>query len=295
MARTTLMAPPTVSVSPATHSTTGSITLTGGPFGVAQGKGFVFVINDHAEIVEMTIESWADATITAAYPPEYAPLRTFTEQWRVVVDGETTAGQTTSTFQGVPPASAALASGDPVYVASSEIRAEQQSFARGYVVAESAGLYQVQLLDTDLSFGTTVVPAASISPMGRLSESYLQKQDRLPSVGLLLVWSAGVSLGSDVNPSTEGADVTFTVAIFWNPVDFINPVPPPPTGSIEFSNEGVLMATVALTPSGPSASSAVFTTASLPIGTTTITASYAGDTVYSTAFATLEQTVNGVG
>ena len=71
------------------------------------------------------------------------------------------------------------------------------------------------------------------------------------------------TLSSSLNPSTYGQAVTFTAVV----------APAPPDGeTVSFKKGTTVLGTGTL-----SAGSASFTTSALPVGTTTITAVYAGD------------------
>jgi hypothetical protein len=100
------------------------------------------------------------------------------------------------------------------------------------------------------------------------------------SLTQLIVQAATVTVGSNLNPSDAGATVTFTARITGSG-------PTTPTGTILFLDGQNAIGTVSLDGTG----SAILQTASLILGTHTMTASYSGDTNYSVASAVMVQTV----
>jgi autotransporter-associated beta strand protein len=92
---------------------------------------------------------------------------------------------------------------------------------------------------------------------------------------------------SSANPSTLTSNVAFTATISG-----VTPAPDSPSGSISFLTNNTLAATVALTPTTPGSATAVYATASLPVGTTTVAAHYAGDGNFSASTNSLQQVVN---
>src|SRR5205823_15097918 len=92
------------------------------------------------------------------------------------------------------------------------------------------------------------------------------------------------TLVSSVNPSGPGTNVIFTATISAGP-----PAPgsPPPTGNVVFLTNNVVLGTVPLDGSGVAAAN----TSSLPIGTNTVTARYAGDATFLGATNSLQQVV----
>lgn len=89
--------------------------------------------------------------------------------------------------------------------------------------------------------------------------------------------SSALNLTSSANPANVGDSVSFTAT-----------VSPIATGNVTFLTNGVLFSTVAL--SGSAANSGATTT--LPAGTTTVTAQYAGDSNVGGSTNTLQQTIN---
>jgi hypothetical protein len=91
--------------------------------------------------------------------------------------------------------------------------------------------------------------------------------------------STTITLVSSLNPSNHGNPVTFTATVTGQ---FGTA-----TGSVTFSNGTTTLATVNL-----GAGVAKFTTSTLPSGTDTITATYNGNTNFTTSAVELTQTVN---
>lgn len=85
-----------------------------------------------------------------------------------------------------------------------------------------------------------------------------------------------ITLTSSVNPSTVNQPVTFTAT-----------VPASATGTVTFTNGATVLGT-----SNVSSGTATVSTSTLPVGADTITATYSGDSTYSTATATIVQTVD---
>ena len=81
-----------------------------------------------------------------------------------------------------------------------------------------------------------------------------------------------------VNATTAGQSVTFTAT-----VSVVSPVSGMPTGTVTFSENGTSLGTGTLT----SGSTATFVSSTLVAGTYTITASYGGDTNFSSSSGTL--------
>jgi hypothetical protein len=90
------------------------------------------------------------------------------------------------------------------------------------------------------------------------------------------------ALASSANPSVYGQSVTFTATVSANA-----PGSGTPTGSVTFMNGSTTLGTVTL--SGATAS---YSTAKLPTGIATITATYNGSGSFVTSSASLSQTVN---
>jgi len=93
--------------------------------------------------------------------------------------------------------------------------------------------------------------------------------------------SAAVSIASDHNPSVAGQAVTFTVLVAPASGSVV------PTGRVQVSVDGA-----SLGGAGLASGSATFAAAALSVGSHTVIASYAGDTVYPSASATFVQVVS---
>lgn len=118
------------------------------------------------------------------------------------------------------------------------------------------------LTTTSLPVGTdpitAVIPATATSNAGTS-----------PAVPISIAKAvATVSLVSSANPSSVNQSVTFTAT-----------VPSTATGTVTFFNGSVLLGTAPVNSAGV----ATLTTASLPVGSQTITATYAGDSNFSAA------------
>jgi sugar lactone lactonase YvrE len=89
--------------------------------------------------------------------------------------------------------------------------------------------------------------------------------------------STATSLTSSPNPSTVGASVTLTATV----------TPSGATGTVQFFNGSTLLGSGNL-----SSGKAQFTTAALPAGTNSLTATYTGDSNYASSSGATQQTVN---
>ncbi len=89
------------------------------------------------------------------------------------------------------------------------------------------------------------------------------------------------SLSSNLNPATSGQPVTFVAKVTGSASGL--KMEPNPTGTVSFT-VGTTQTTVALVPSATgNSATATWTTASLPVGTDTVRASYSGDNTYNAA------------
>lgn len=93
--------------------------------------------------------------------------------------------------------------------------------------------------------------------------------------------AATVTLNSSANPSVFGQNVTFTITV--TPASGAGT----PTGAVALQDGGTTMSTLTLVNGQAS-----FTTASLGIGSHSITANYAGDVSFNASSSTISQTVN---
>jgi hypothetical protein len=183
------MAPPTVSVSPNPHSSTSTITLTGGPFGASQGTSFVYVIDDNAVVTQMTVGTWANTSITVTYPGGYAPTETFTQTFYVAVPAtDPDAGSGTSVYDPRAPATHPT-TGDPARATPSDTapRAEATVEPRGHVTADDGnGNEQIAFLTPNGYAAPVARTTSQLRPVGRLMQKALQRQAQMPPYGVPL-------------------------------------------------------------------------------------------------------------
>ncbi len=150
---------------------------------------------------------------------------------------------------------------------------------------------QIRFFDGSQLLGTATLDGtglATLSPSGlalgrhQLTAVYSGDANHMdstsPVLPELVVQSAALTLSSSVNPSVSGQNVIFTGRVAGNPV---------PAGSLRFSDNNTLLATVPLGADG----SASFATSTLNVGTHTIAVAYSGDDHFSTAEAQLRQVV----
>jgi large repetitive protein len=124
-----------------------------------------------------------------------------------------------------------------------------------------------------LTFGTHAITAVYQGDVDHAVSTSATLNERI-------VQAAAASLTSSVNPSIFGANVVFTVQVAG--VDSLVP-----TGTVVVRDGATTLGMLTLNGSG----SASLQTAALVVGSHTITASYSGDTNYSTASTSLIQTV----
>ena len=134
-------------------------------------------------------------------------------------------------------------------------------FREGMVVLGSSALSgtSATLTISTLTQGTHPITAVYSGDANNLTStsSILNQVVNAPAPG-----ATTTSLSSSVNPSLLGQSVTFTATVSGNT----------PTGTIQFMDNGSLLATVAL-----SGGTATFTTSALGLGTHPMTAVYSGD------------------
>lgn len=94
--------------------------------------------------------------------------------------------------------------------------------------------------------------------------------------------SSSVALSSSLNPSTSGQTVTFTATVSASAA-----AAAVPTGTVTLSDNGAVLASVALGANGQ----AVYSTSTLATGSHTITVNYSGDATTAPASSTLVQQV----
>jgi hypothetical protein len=115
-----------------------------------------------------------------------------------------------------------------------------------------------------LSVGTHPI-TATYNPTGGFSASTASLTEIINGL------ASATTLTAAPNPALFGQTVTLTAAVTG--------IPATPTGSLTFYNGPTALAIVSLDASGHAA----FTTSSLAVGTHTLTAVYAGNTIYSTS------------
>jgi len=151
----------------------------------------------------------------------------------------------------------------------------------------------IQFMDGSVVLGSVPVGAngsatlsTSTLPFGThsISAIYEGDADHATSTSVVLseriVEAATVSLSSSANPSIFGANILYTIKVTGVGSQI-------PTGTVIFRDGSSVLGTSAVDGSG----TASLQNASLAVGSHTISASYSGDTSYSTASATLIQTV----
>jgi hypothetical protein len=155
-------------------------------------------------------------------------------------------------------------------------------FAVNFTPDTAAGNYTGTLVETDNSLYNT----ASTQTVN------------LAGVGTTL--TPVVTLGSNPNPSYLGQNVTFTATVTSS-----NSSAPAPTGTVTFTYTTTAAPTTPITITGSpvtvsttaGVTTAVISTATLPLGTDSVTATYSGDgsyvTVASTAYGQVVQQVSG--
>jgi sugar lactone lactonase YvrE len=137
---------------------------------------------------------------------------------------------------------------------------------------------QAQCTTSSLPAGSNAIVAAysGDSNNGSSSGTLTQVVNGVPASTTTLV--------SSMNPSTSGTNVTFTATI--SPAG-----PPAPTGTVTFTSSGAaITGCPAVTLSGLTATC----TASLPVGTDPVLATYSGDSNYAGSSGTVTQLVNPV-
>lgn len=139
---------------------------------------------------------------------------------------------------------------------------------------------KAELTLTNLTIGTHEITAEYVGDTrytGSQSTEYPQVVNKIATTATIV---------SSANPASPGASVTFTATI----APSISSLPKP-TGSVNFMNGSTILATVPLDAEGK----AVYSTSTLPIGTSSITVSFAGNDDYAASTSSvLSQVVNKV-
>jgi trimeric autotransporter adhesin len=94
---------------------------------------------------------------------------------------------------------------------------------------------------------------------------------------------------SSANPSTLTSNVTFTATITANPLPVVNDAP---TGFVSFSTNGIPQVSITVVSNAPGVAKATWSTAGLPLGTTTVLSAYLTDNNYGPSNHSLDQVVN---
>jgi len=141
----------------------------------------------------------------------------------------------------------------------------------GAVSLSSGGT--VTFTTSSLAFGTHSITAVYTGDAQRATSTSAALSERI-------VEPATATLASSANPSVAGDNVTFTATVVVQGSQV-------PTGSLIFRDNGTALGSVPLDANG----AATLQTASLSVGSHTITVSYAGDTNVAAASASLSQTI----
>jgi uncharacterized repeat protein (TIGR03803 family) len=151
----------------------------------------------------------------------------------------------------------------------------------------------VKLVSDGESIGVTTLDASGVATLTKsnldagsypLTAVYLGNATNAGSTSAIVTQvveqaTSGAALSSSPNPSVQGQLVTFTAKV-------TSPTTAPVMGSVTFTAGETAIGTVAL-----SGGRAVFTTSTLPVGSTTITGSYLGDSNIAVSSASVTQTV----
>lgn len=151
----------------------------------------------------------------------------------------------------------------------------------------------IKFMDGAVVLGSAAVGASGVAtltssslPFGphSITASYQGDADHAVSTSAALseqiVQAANVALKSSVNPSIFGTNLVLTI-------DVAGVSAPPPTGMVILRDGATSLGTLALDATG----AATLQTASLAVGSHTITASYSGDSYYAAASGLLLQAV----
>jgi Bacterial Ig-like domain (group 3)/FG-GAP-like repeat len=178
----------------------------------------------------------------------------------------------------ITPTVTVTTSGPSTYGSPVTITAKVPSGATGTIFFSSGS--------TNLGSGTVSSGSVSITttvllpPSDVITASYSGDTNYTSATGTVTQTVAKAStastLTSSLNPSTTGNSVTFT-----------DTLPTGVTGTVSFTNGSTVLGSATVTNG-----IATLTTSSLPAGSDPITASYSGDSNYSSSTATLTQTVN---
>jgi fibronectin-binding autotransporter adhesin len=228
-----------------------------------------------AKPVTLTNSSYTLGGASAAnYSIAYTNISANITAFPVSVDGMSVVnkvydGTTTATLQGSLTTSPTFFSGDAVSIVGTPV---------AYFSSALPGTWSVTVSGYTLA-GADATSYSLSQPQGL--------------GGIINPIGTTATLVSSLNPSTNGNSVTFTFKV--TPTALTNN----PTGSVTFYTNNIAVSpTVALVSGGVgnNSSTAVFTTALLPIGTTPVTCVYGGDAIFSApAIPTVNQVVQGTG
>lgn len=230
--------------------------------------------------------NFVDGTTVLATVPVAGPNVTFTTSSLSVGSHDMTAvfnGSTspvlTQVVNRATPVVTVTTSGPSTYGSPVTITASVPAGPTGTITIKSGS--------TTLGSGTivngTVTVTTSTLPAGSdpITATYNGDANYAPATGTTTQTVSKASttstLTSSVNPSTPGQSVTFT--------DTISPTAA--TGTVTFTSGSTTLGTSAV-----SNGVATVSTTTLPAGSDPITATYSGDSNYTTSVATLTQTVN---
>jgi len=253
---------------------------------------------ERAEVVGGQVQAFGAIASPLANATAYADTLldpTLTYQYRVIAWNE--AGEASSnvvTVEGLPSAPVnltAVVEPDPTLPSGSAVLVgwtNTAPTATSTLVERAAGtgafVTVATLAPTDTSYrDVDVVPGAyayrvsAVSPVG-------QSLPAGPVSVTVAAATAGLTLVDTPDPTTVGADVTFTATVAGTASTAV------PTGTVTFTVAGVVTP-VALDATG----TATLHTPALPVGITTVTADYAGDGIYAPASASADHTVLVIG
>jgi hypothetical protein len=256
-------------------TTLGSATLTNGNGGVITFSTSFSVVGNH--------------TLTATYAGDGN------------FQGSSSAG-VTQTVNSTPTATTTVAS------SGTNPSVTGQSVTFMATVTPTGATGTVTFLDGGTSIGTGVLATNGGTTTTTLSyskllagkhtiqASYLGDATFAPSSGSMTqtvnAASTNTAVNSTPNPSASGQMVTFTATVTVAAPG--STMAANPTGTVAFVNGGATIGTGTLSTSG-GATTATFTTATLPVGNDPVTASYLGDSNFTTSTGAMTQTLNAAG
>ncbi len=212
-------------------------------------------------------------TITATYLGDSSDAGSFANADQVV-----TAATTTSVSSNLNPSTAgqsvtftAVVSGD-AGTPTGLVDFSDSSTDFGTAMLDGSGTASIQI--STLPAGTTTITAAYEGDANNGSSTGTTDQT--------VAGATTTTVSGNPNPSSVNQSVTFTA--------FVTGVAGTPTGLVDFSDSTTDFGTATLDDNGQ----ATMQISSLPLGTTTVTATYEGDTNNGASFGTTDQVVNPV-